>query len=39
MWEHIIVQANFAFVPATNLGVIGSDDLDQILYELLYLQP
>lgn len=31
--RHIRVQADFAFVPHTNFGVIGSDDLAQILDE------
>ncbi|XP_004512903.1 LEAF RUST 10 DISEASE-RESISTANCEUS RECEPTOR-LIKE PROTEIN KINASE-like 2.3 isoform X2 [Cicer arietinum] len=31
--RHITVQADYAFEPATFLGVIGNDDLDQILDE------
>ncbi|GAU43603.1 hypothetical protein TSUD_140460 [Trifolium subterraneum] len=31
--NHITIQADYAFEPVTNLGVIGSDDLNQILYE------
>lgn len=31
--RHIRVQADFAFVPNTNFGVIGSDDLQQIIEE------